>query len=164
VLGIRVVRGTLTLVSAESTAERLLTLRSLTHESTSALGAAEAASALRGHAEASETRLHARRSLTVPSARRRLVTELTKRGGGYEWVSSAYDNHVECDNSHTLLRRHRVGALAVLREERRSLRVAGLRESTSRLREAASRLVETSAGGRAVLAPLYQKSARDRVM
>jgi hypothetical protein len=58
-------------------------------------------------------------------------------------------------NQHTLLRRHRVGALTVLREERRGLRVAGLRESTSRLREAASRLVESSASRRAVLAPLY---------
>jgi hypothetical protein len=85
VLGIRVVRGTLTLVAAESAAaERLLTLRGLTHESTSALGAAKAASALRSHAEASETRLHARGSLTVPSARRRLVTELTKGSGGYD--------------------------------------------------------------------------------
>ena len=82
VLGIRVVRGTLTLVTTESTAKRLLTLRSLAHESTSALGAAKAASALRGHAEASKTRLHARRGLTVPSARRRLVTELAKRSGG----------------------------------------------------------------------------------
>ena len=61
---------------------------------------------------------------------------------------------LEFNNQHTLLRRHGVGSLAVLREEGRSLRVAGLRESTSRLREAASRLVETSAGGRAVLTPL----------
>jgi hypothetical protein len=83
VLGIRVVRGTLTLVATESAAtERLLTLRGLAHESTSALGATEAASALRGHAEASETRLHTRGSLAVPSARRRLVTKLTERSGG----------------------------------------------------------------------------------
>jgi len=85
VLGICVVRGALTLVAAESAAaERLLTLRSLTHESTGALRTTKAASTLRSHAEASETRLHTRGSLAVPSARRWLVTELTKRSGGYD--------------------------------------------------------------------------------
>ena len=59
----------------------------------------------------------------------------------------------------TLLRGHRVGTLAVLREERRSLRVGGLRETTSRLREAAGSLLEASTGGRTVLAPLQMSLA-----
>lgn len=54
----------------------------------------------------------------------------------------------------TLLRRHRVRALAVLREERGSLREGRLGESASRLREATRSLLETGAGRRTVLAPL----------
>lgn len=54
----------------------------------------------------------------------------------------------------TLLRRHGVRTLAVLREERGSLREGRLRESASRLREATRGLLEAGTGGRTVLAPL----------
>jgi hypothetical protein len=81
--GVRVVRGVLSLVAAESTAKLLLlALGTLVHEATCALGATEAASALGSHAEATETLLHAGRGLTVPSARVRLVAELTERSRG----------------------------------------------------------------------------------
>jgi hypothetical protein len=54
----------------------------------------------------------------------------------------------------TLLGRHGVRSLAVLREERGSLRVGRLRESAGRLREATRGLLEAGSGGRTVLAPL----------
>lgn len=78
---IRVVRGFLALVATETTAEGLLALRSLAHEATCALRAAETAGALRCHAEATKARLHARGSLTVPGAWRRLVAELAEGSG-----------------------------------------------------------------------------------
>lgn len=79
---VRIVVGVLTLVAAESTAELLLTLRALVHESTCALGTAEATGTLRSHAEATETGLHTGRGLAVPGTRVRLVAELAERGGG----------------------------------------------------------------------------------
>ena len=54
----------------------------------------------------------------------------------------------------TLLGRHGVGALTVLREERRSLRVGGLGETTGRLREATRGLLKASTSRRTILAPL----------
>lgn len=74
--------GFLTLVTAEATAERRLTLRSLAHETTGTLGAAEATGALRSHAETTKTGLNAGGSRSVPGSRRRLVAELAKRGRG----------------------------------------------------------------------------------
>lgn len=54
----------------------------------------------------------------------------------------------------TLLGRHGVGALAVLREERGSLRVGGLGETTGGLRESTGGLLEASTSRGTVLAPL----------
>ena len=79
---IRIVKGVLTLVAAESTAELLLTLRALVHEATCALRTAEATGTLRSHAEATETGLHTGRGLSVPGTRGRLVAELAERRGG----------------------------------------------------------------------------------
>lgn len=79
---VRIVVGVLSLVAAESTAELLLTLRSLVHEATCALRTTEAAGTLRSHAEATETSLHTRWGLTVPGARVRLVAELAERSRG----------------------------------------------------------------------------------
>jgi hypothetical protein len=59
----------------------------------------------------------------------------------------------------TLLGRHGVGALAVLREERGSLRVGRLGESASGLREATRGLLEAGTGWRTVLAPLQMMLA-----
>ena len=78
---VRVVRGFLALVATETTAEGLLALRSLAHEATCALRAAESASALGSHAEATKARLHARGSLTVPGAWGRLVAKLAEGSG-----------------------------------------------------------------------------------
>jgi hypothetical protein len=78
---IRIVIGVLSLVTAESTAELLLTLRALVHKATCALGTAEATGALRSHAEATESGLHTGRGLAVPGTRVRLVAELAKRSG-----------------------------------------------------------------------------------
>jgi hypothetical protein len=63
----------------------------------------------------------------------------------------------------TLLGRHGVGTLAVLREERGSLRVGGLRETTGRLREATGSLLKASTSRRTVLAPLQVLSALFKV-
>jgi hypothetical protein len=63
----------------------------------------------------------------------------------------------------TLLGRHGVGALAVLREERGSLRVGGLRETAGRLREATGSLLKASTGRRTVLTPLHILSALFKV-
>jgi hypothetical protein len=63
----------------------------------------------------------------------------------------------------TLLRRHGVRALAILREERGSLRVGGLRETAGRLREATGSLLEASTSRRTVLAPLQIMSALFKV-